>query len=68
VTLLLVLLSYGCYKTVNVKEVTPESIESLVPGEALIFDRMRVIDNGKEKGNSISETEQLNIMLIRMGR
>jgi hypothetical protein len=33
------------------KEVTPESIESLAPGEALIFGRMRMIDNGKEKEN-----------------
>jgi hypothetical protein len=66
VTLLLALLSYGCYKTVSVKEVTPESIESLTPGEALIFGRMRMIDNGKEKENYISATEQLDIMLIRI--
>jgi hypothetical protein len=65
-TFLLVLSSPGCYKTVSVKEVTPESIESLAPGEALIFGRMRMIDNGKEKENYISTTEQLDIMLIRI--
>jgi hypothetical protein len=66
VTLLLVLSSYGCYRTVSVKEVTPESIESLAPGEALIFGRMRMIDNGKEKESYISATEQLDMMLIRI--
>ena len=66
VTLLLVLLSHGCYRSVSVKEVTPESIESLAPGEALIFGRMRMIDNGKEKESYISTTEQLDIMLIRI--
>jgi hypothetical protein len=63
---LLVLLSYGCYRTVNVKEVAPDNIESLVPGEALIFGRMRMFDNGKEKDSYISTTEQLDIMLIRI--
>jgi hypothetical protein len=65
-TFLLVLLSLGCYKTISVKEVTPESIESLLPGEALIFGRMRMIDNGREKENYISTTEQLDMMLIRI--
>ncbi|HUI68188.1 MAG TPA: hypothetical protein VL087_08250 [Nitrospirota bacterium] len=66
VTLLLVLLSSGCYRTVSVKEVTPKGIESLAPDEALIFGRMRMIDNGKEKESYISTTEQLDIMLIRI--
>ena len=61
VTSLLVLLSYGRYKTVSVNEVMPESIESLALGEALIFGRLRMIDNGKEKGNYISATEQLDL-------
>jgi hypothetical protein len=66
VTLLLVLSPYECYRTVSVKEVTAESIESLAPGEALIFGWMRMIDNGKGKECYISATEQLDMLLIRM--
>ena len=66
VTLLLILSSYGCYRTVSVKEITPESIESLAPGEALIFGRMRMIDNGKEKESYASATEQLDMMVYRI--
>jgi hypothetical protein len=63
---LFLLLSSGCYKTVSVKEVTPESMNSLAPGEALIFGRMRMIDNGKEKENYLSATDQLDMMLVRI--
>jgi hypothetical protein len=63
---LFLLLASGCYKTVSVKEVTPESMESLAPGEALIFGRMRMIDNGKEKENYLSATDQLDMMLVRI--
>jgi len=66
VILLLVLSSNGCYRTVSVKEVPPEIIEGLLTGEALIFGRMRMIDNGKEKESYISDTEQLEMMLIRI--
>jgi hypothetical protein len=41
-------------------------MESLLPGEALIFGRMRMIDNGKEKEKYLSTTEQLDMMLIRI--
>jgi hypothetical protein len=63
---LFLLLSSGCYKTVSVKEVTPESMDSLAPGEALIFGRMRMIDNGKEKEKYLSATDQLDMMLVRI--
>ncbi|MGE5173484.1 MAG: hypothetical protein ACM3MD_06615 [Betaproteobacteria bacterium] len=65
-TVLLIFPLFGCYKTVNVKEVAPENMDSLLPGEALIFGRMRMIDNRKEKGNYLSTTEQLDIMLVRI--
>ena len=65
-TVLLILLPSGCYKTVSVQEVTPETMEQLAPGEALIFGRMRMTDNGKEKEHYITTTEQLDMMLVRV--
>ena len=65
-SVLLILLSSGCYKTVSVQEVTPEAMEQLAPGEALIFGRMRMMDNGKEKERYITTTEQLDMMLVRI--
>jgi hypothetical protein len=63
---LFVLLLSGCYKTVSVKEVTPEIMETLAPGEALIFGRLRMIDNGTEKERYLTFTEQLDLMLVRI--
>jgi len=65
-SVLLILLSSGCYKTVSVQEVTLEAMEQLAPGEALIFGRMRMMDNGKEKERYITTTEQLDMMLVRI--
>ncbi len=65
-TALLILPASGCYKTVSVKEVTPETMDSLAPGEALIFGRMRLTDNGAEKERYLTATEQLDMMLVRI--
>jgi hypothetical protein len=65
-TILLIIQSSGCYKTVSVQEVTPETMEQVAPGEALIFARMRMVDNGKEKERYITATEQLDMMLVRI--
>ncbi len=64
--ILLILPSSGCYRSAGVKEVTPEDIKSLAPGEALIFGRLRMIDNGREKENYLSSTDQLDMMLVRV--
>jgi len=64
--ILLIIQSSGCYKSVSVQEVTPEAMERLAPGEALIFGRMRMTDNGKEKERYITTTEQLDMMLVRI--
>ena len=64
--ILLILPSSGCYKSAGVKEVTPDDIKSLAPGEALIFGRVKMMDNGREKENYLSFTDQLDMMLVRV--
>lgn len=63
---LLILLVSGCYRTVNVEDVTPETMELLTPSDALIFGRVRMTDNGREKERYLTTTEQLDMMLVRI--
>jgi hypothetical protein len=64
--ILIVLPSSGCYKSAGVKEVTQDDIKSLAPGEALIFGRVKMIDNGRERKDYLSFTDQLDVMLVRV--
>ncbi len=64
--ILLIFPSSGCYKSAGVKEVAPDDVKSMAPGEALIFGRLRMKDNGREKENYLSFTDQLDMMLVRV--
>ncbi len=63
--LFLILLS-GCLNTLKVKEVSPGDRGQIQPDEAVIFGRVRLIENGKEKEDYSSITESLVMRLVRM--
>ncbi len=62
---LMVFLS-GCFNSLKVKEVSPGDRGKMSSDEAVIFGRVRLIENGKEKDGYSSIAEALKVTLVRV--